>query len=267
MRINRPWAQSLLERMGYVRKATTSKGKYSLADFELVKKQFLKDVTETVLMEEIPPELVLNWDQTGISIASALLWTVDQQGKKRVEIIGLKDKRQITAVFCASTQGDFVPIQLIFKGEISRCHPNFKFPEWRHITCTPKCWSNEKAMLQYIDHIVLPYIDGVREMLGDESMVALVVMYNFKGQTTVNVLTKLEEENVHVVNLPPNPTDLLQPLDKPAKSFLKCKFEEWYVEEIFKQLRGLSSASDQLEPVDLTLPVKKELCFKWIGNG
>ena len=74
MRINRPWAQSLLERMGYVkRKATTLKGKYSLADFEQVKKQFLKDATETILMEEIPPELVLNWDQTGINIVPASL--------------------------------------------------------------------------------------------------------------------------------------------------------------------------------------------------
>ena len=105
-------------------------------------------------------------------------------------------------------------------------------------------------------------------MLGDESLAELVVMDNFKGQTTGNVLTKSEEENVYVVHLPPIATDLLQPLDisinKPAKNFLKCKFEEWHAEEIFKQLRGSSSASDQLEPDDLSLPVMKELCSKWI---
>ena len=52
-----------------------------------------------------------------------------------------------------------------------------------------------------------------------------------------------------------------QPLDvsinKPAKSFLKRKFEEWYAEEIFKQLRGPGSTSDKLEPVELSLPVMK----------
>ena len=86
VRINRPWAQSLLERMGYVKqKATTSKGNYSLEGFEQVKKQFLKEVTETVLMEEIPPELVLNWDQTRINIVPALLWMMDQQGKKELK--------------------------------------------------------------------------------------------------------------------------------------------------------------------------------------
>ena len=62
-------------------------------------------------------------------------------------------------------------------------------------------------------------------MLGDESLSVLVVMDNFKGQTTVKVQTKLEEENVHIVYLPPNVTDLLQPLDvsinKPANCFLR----------------------------------------------
>ena len=70
MHINRPWAQSLLA-----------------ADFEQVKKQFLKDVTETVLMEEIPPELVLNWDQSGINIVPASLWTMNQQGKKGLKCL------------------------------------------------------------------------------------------------------------------------------------------------------------------------------------
>ena len=68
-------------------------------------------------------------------------------------------------------------------------------------------------MLQYIDHIILSYIKGVREMLRNENLPALVVMDNFKGQTTVKVLINLEEENVHVVYLPLNITDLLQPLD------------------------------------------------------
>ena len=65
--------------------------------------------------------------------------------------------------------------------------------------------------------------------------------------------------------LPPNLTDLLQPLDvKPVKSFLKRKFKEWYAEEIFKQLQGPTATSRELELVDLTMPVVKELCSKQI---
>ena len=67
--INRQWAYSLLKRTNFVRhKATTSKSKYTLADFAELKKPFLQSVVETVTMEEISPQLVLNWDQTGINI-------------------------------------------------------------------------------------------------------------------------------------------------------------------------------------------------------
>ena len=53
----------------------------------------------TVEMEEIPPELVLNWDQTGIRSVPSNNWTMDQQGVKRVEVGGAHDKQLITAVF------------------------------------------------------------------------------------------------------------------------------------------------------------------------
>ena len=203
--INRAWAESFLERMEYVmQKATTSKSKYNLTDFKQVKKQFLKEVADIVVMEEIPPELVLNWDQTGLNVVPASVWTMDKQGKRRVEMIGLKDKRQITAVFCATIQGDFLPIQLIFKGKTSRCHPKFSFPEWWHITHSPKRWSNEETMLQYIASSYYFALHSENKgMLGDDSLSALVLMDNFKGQVTIKVRTMLEENNVLVAYFPP----------------------------------------------------------------
>ena len=61
--------------------------------------------------------------------------------------------------------------------------------------------------------------------------------------------------------VPPNTTDLLQPLDisvnKPAKSFLRQKFDEWYASEVFKEL---NTDNAEMEPVDMCLPVMKE-CF------
>ena len=58
-------------------------------------------------MEDIPMELILNWDQTGIKIVPSSTWTMERQGSKRVEAVGVNDKRQITAVFCGSLVGDF----------------------------------------------------------------------------------------------------------------------------------------------------------------
>ena len=78
-------------------------------------------------MEDVPPELVLNWDQTGIKLVPTTSWTMNEVGARRVELIGSSDKQQITAVFCGSLVGRFLPIQLIYKGKTGRCHPKFKF--------------------------------------------------------------------------------------------------------------------------------------------
>ena len=43
------------------RKATTAKGKYLLENFAEKKAEFLDDLVTTVQMEDVPPELVLNW--------------------------------------------------------------------------------------------------------------------------------------------------------------------------------------------------------------
>ena len=53
----------------------------------------------TVEMEEILPELILNWDQMGIKIVPSNTWTMDRQSSRRVEAAEANDKRLITAVF------------------------------------------------------------------------------------------------------------------------------------------------------------------------
>ena len=79
---------------------------------------------------------------------------MDREGTGRVEMVGVKDKHQITALFCCTLQGDFLPMQLIYKGKTSRCHPKFKFPLGWHITHAPKYWSTEETVAQYIHNTV-----------------------------------------------------------------------------------------------------------------
>ena len=130
-----------------------------------------------VTTEEIPGELIMNWDQTGIKLVPASSYTMEQCGSKRVEMGGAGDKKQITAVFCGTILGDFLPVQLIYKGKTPRCHPKYKFPPDWSITHSPKRWSNENTMLEYIDDIVIPYVEKTRKLIG-ESSPALVIIDN-----------------------------------------------------------------------------------------
>ena len=93
---------SLFLTLSHERKATIAKSKFSNASFAKVKKEFLNDLAAVVELEEIPPQLVLNWDQTGIKLVPVSSHTMDRQGCNRVEVIGVTDKRLIRALFCGS---------------------------------------------------------------------------------------------------------------------------------------------------------------------
>ena len=179
------WAKSLLYRMKFVKRRGSSTAKMTVANFEAVKEQFLIDINAVVEMEDVPPELVINWDQTGISIVPGSTWTMEAKGSKRVEIVGTGDKLQITAVFCGALSGEFLPPQLIYQGKTPACLPRYKFPGDWYLTCTPNHWSNEDKMKEYIEFIIIPYVDRKRKELSLPSdQPALAIFDVFKGQQT-----------------------------------------------------------------------------------
>ena len=62
-------------------------------------------------MDVIPPQLVINFDQTGINYVPTSSWTMEKHaGVKRVKIIGKDDNRQITAVLAGIMAVNFLPV-------------------------------------------------------------------------------------------------------------------------------------------------------------
>ena len=240
--------------------------KVTVTNFEALKEQFLLDIKAVMEMENIPPELVFNWDHTGISIVPGSSWTMELKGSKRVEIVGISDKRQITAVLCGTLTGEFLPPQLIYQGKTSARLPRHKFPDDWHITCTPNHWSNEDKTREYINKIIIPYVQQKRKELKLSSdQPALALFDVFKGQQTEDIADLLEENNIIVVPIPANCTDRLQPMDlsvnKSAKEFMRGKFREWYATQVQKQL---DEGASQISPVDLRMSIMKPLGARWL---
>ena len=88
----------------------------------------MNHIRTSVVMEDIPSDLVINWDQMAISIVPGSSWTMAPSDSRRVEIVGMGDKRQITAVFAGSLSGHFLPLQLTYTGKRSACHARVTFP-------------------------------------------------------------------------------------------------------------------------------------------
>ena len=138
-------------------------------------------------------------------------------------------------MFCGNLLGEFLSVQLIYKGKTNRCHPSFNFPPGWDITNAPKHWSNEETMIQYVNNIFVPYVEKIRYLF-DEDKPAVVIMDNFKEQITEAMTESLERHRIYTCLIPAHATDCLQPMDisvnKPVKSFLKKQFEMWYLDQV-----------------------------------
>lgn len=229
VQITKGWAKSLMKRMGFSKRKGTNAGKIAVSDFEERKECFLADITAEVMMNEIPDELIINWDQTPLHIVPTGDWTMHKSGEKIIPIANLDDKRQITAVVAVTIGGHYLAPQLIYQGK-----PFVLIPRLHHLMngISGNHWSNEETMQRYIQKVILPYVSSQRKELKlSETHPALVLFDVFKGQTTPNIKKLLEDNHVSMVLVPPNCTDKLQPLDisinKPMKDALKDQFQSW----------------------------------------
>ena len=51
-----------MSHMGLVKRKASNTGKILVSEFEVMKQQILPDIAAEVIMNEIPHDLVINWD-------------------------------------------------------------------------------------------------------------------------------------------------------------------------------------------------------------
>ena len=61
--LSKDWAHYMLQRIGFVKRKGTTKAKSQVDNFDELKYQFLFDIKVIVAIEEVPPCLVINWNQ------------------------------------------------------------------------------------------------------------------------------------------------------------------------------------------------------------
>lgn len=202
--------------------------------------------------------MIINWDHTGIHYVPVSNWTLAEEGSKRVAIAGADDKRQITAVFASTKSGKFLPPQIIYAGKTKKCLPSVIFPNNWHVARTENHWANERTTEDYIRLIHLPYVTQTRKDLSlPEGHPALVIFDR--------ILSLLDDNHLRLAIVPANCTDRQKPLDvsvnKPGKEFLRRKFQQWYSEEVRRQI---TLTSGKAVKVDLAMSIVKPLGAQWL---
>ena len=132
-------------------------------------------------MEEIPKDLILNWDQTAVNYVPVSNWNMAKEGSKKVPIAGIDDKQQITIVLAAAMNGKLLPLQLVYQGKTKACLPTVDFPTDWDVTFSPNHWCNGITMDHYVRNVIVPYVQDTRKNLDlDANHGAVCIFDNFK---------------------------------------------------------------------------------------
>jgi hypothetical protein len=115
--ISPAWCSKWLRSINFsLRKPTKGKVAKSTQQVETQKRDFIHRIAVNITENKIPPELVVNLDQTGLHLAPVSNSTFAPRGAKQVVVRFAQDKRQVTALLSGSASGSMLPTQIIFKG-------------------------------------------------------------------------------------------------------------------------------------------------------
>lgn len=264
--LDRPWARSFLNRIGFVKRKATKTARNFPNDFEGAKKKFLQTIDEKRNHFSIPDDLVLNWDQTGVKLVPASKWTMEARGSKQVGVVGLDDKREITVLMTTTLSGKLLPPQVLYAGKTDRCHAKVTFPNDWDVWHSDNRWSNEATMLRFVDTVLLPYVETCRSRVSGASQHALCIFDIFAAHRTKSLLQKLAANNIEYVFVPASCTGLLQPNDLNINNVFKTammnRFTQWYAGCVQEVVEKGQSAADV--KIDLRASVMKPVHAAWL---
>ncbi|KIO20705.1 hypothetical protein M407DRAFT_81310 [Tulasnella calospora MUT 4182] len=136
-----------------------------------------------IQLHNIPASLVINADQTGVSLLPMGNKTYAPRGSKQVPILGKEEKRQFTAMVASSASGLMLPIQCIWSGKTALSLP------WKNVCAESESrgnrwvpggdshWSSLETMKQWVLDVLIPYIERVKreEGLPEDAMALLII--------------------------------------------------------------------------------------------
>jgi DDE superfamily endonuclease len=221
---------------------------------------------------KINPNLIINFDQTGVHFIPKSNNTYELKGSQHVSVMGAEDKRQITAIIASTLTGNLLPLQLIFGGTTDKCEPaksHHVVKSQFHITHSDNHWSTLETMKEYIERIIQPYINQtIKQHNLDRESRAIVLLdcWSVHKSKEFRNYVRRTHPNILLVYIPPNCTSQLQVADVALnysfKHLIKIQYEDWITNEVLKQLQVNES-------VKLATGAKiiKPLILEWCYNS
>ncbi|KAF7372434.1 DDE superfamily protein [Mycena venus] len=236
-------------------------------------------IVHLVNFYDIPPELIVNMDQTGVMLMVANNKTYNPKGSRQLDIHGRDEKRAYSLLVGSTPKGKLLTFQQVWSGKTKASLPrdnapgmaaakkyrfHFAFAESKKTTSH---FSTLKTMKEWVHYVLVPYIEGQIQLLGLEpDQKAILYSDVYPVHTGIEFRTFILEEfpNIFLVFVPANCTSVLQPADiglnRVFKHHIKQAYLDWMVAAHTEQLKnGLT-----VEQVKFTtsLPVLRDASVK-----
>ena len=253
IKLIKSWAQSLFKHMDPI----------------AVGERFAKAVHDYRDKHDVPKRLTFNCDQTEVFFTPCKMYTMASRGAKQVNRQGFDDMRGITMLSTVNANGNLLPPQVIYQGTTNRCHPqNVTFPDPWHITHTPTHWSNVDTMLQYLEKILIPHINSLREYHGVPDQKAILILDDYDPHLDDAFRAALKSANIKAFYVLDCVISELQPLnaDGSVNSILKMKMANEFSSYVnYELLRHMADpAACEGFRLDTTISRLKSLQAKWV---
>ena len=229
------------------RRYTTAKREINPALYEELTFSCKRKIANAIFEHKIQIEMILNFDQTALGFPAPKKSTFTGKGFDSAPIANVDDKRQITATLCINIVGDFLPMQLIYRGVTNIGHQKSNFQGRLTLSIVKIIGLTKTLVMECLNKIIFLYIKSKHQALKlPENAKALLIFDVFKGLTTSAVNDLLKKNDIIAMHVPNNHTNLFQPLDISVNKSIKCliadKYQDWHAEKVLQQLnRGVAA--------------------------
>ena len=208
--------------------------------------------------KDIPIYLVVNFDQTQVTLAPGNRMTWAEIGSKQVGIVGMDEKRAFTLVVGVSADGTLLPFQTIFVGKTTTSLPSaadspkyadairagFKFEP----SGTGTYWSNQSTMRSYINDIIAPYFDRKKaenSLPASQCSLLQLDVWSVHRSEEFRGWMHAHHPTIILDYVPGGCTGIHQPCDvgiqRPLKLSIKRSYHEDVVQELMLQAKNGNS--------------------------
>ncbi|KAG9086375.1 hypothetical protein FRC06_003131 [Ceratobasidium sp. 370] len=235
-------------------------------------------LTWNIMLHNIPPELVINADQTGVSYLGTGHKTWELKGVSQVPGFGQDKKRQFTLMVAVMAAGQILPFQAIYKGTTKNSLPS----ERAQATCKSagfvftsgghKHWSNLKSMQEWVIEDVVVFANKEHRRLGlppTQKIILIIDCWSVHRGAPFRNWMKEKFPWIILLFIPGGCTSVAQPCDTRVNRVLKHRIKsacvEYLAEVTQNQLRNGVKPSDV--EIDTTPGTLRNASASWIMSA